>query len=117
MFGYNPYGYGYGLLSQMPTLQAPQVVQQPILSAARGIGTSLPEYRQMSPAAYALNVINQANPNSFGPGGVVKLADLLFKTTSPNFITSLVPQALQDNMLETVRNMSPEEYKKFAVYK
>jgi hypothetical protein len=42
MFGYNP--YGYGLLSQMPMQQAPQIVQQPLLSAARGIGSSLPDY-------------------------------------------------------------------------
>ena len=28
----------------MPMQQAPQIVQQPILSAARGIGTSLPDY-------------------------------------------------------------------------
>jgi len=106
MFGYNP--YGYGLLSQMPMQQAPQIVQQPLLSATRGIGTSLPDYRQMSMENYALNMLNQANPgnpliNLVARIGLLGVGDTL-------------PQEAKDAILQKIRSMSPEEYEQFAVY-
>jgi len=112
MFGYNPYGYkyGYGLLSQMPMQQAPQIVQQPILSATRGIGTSLPDYRQMSMGNYLVNLLNQQYPQS-------SLINIAARTGLLGRIGDTLPQEIKGDMLQKIRSMSPEEYEKFAVYR
>lgn len=110
MFGYNP--YGYGLLSQMPMQQAPQIVQQPLLSATRGIGTSLPDYRQMSN--------NQYMANLFASGGYSGLLSPIMKLITDKIASGPVitlPESAQQQMNDRIRSMSPEEYEKFAVYR
>ena len=107
MFGYNP--YGYGLLSQMPMQQPRQIVQQPILSATRGIGTSLPDYREMSMGNYVLNMLNQANPGN-------NLLNLAARIGILRPVNTALPQEATDAMLQKIRSMSPEEYERFAVY-
>ena len=114
MFGYNP--YGYGLLSQMPMQQAPQIVQQPILSAARGIGTSLPDYREMSAQNFMANL--------FGSGSYSGLLGPLMQTVAAGTASGAMPityhgdpAEVQQIVNERIRSMSPEEYERFAGYR
>ncbi len=99
------------ILSQIPMQQQPtQIVDQPMLSATQGIGSSLPDYRQMSMENYALNMLNQASPGN-------PLLNLAARMGIIRPVNNALPQEATDAMLQKIRSMSPEEYERFAVYR
>ena len=117
MFGYNP--YGYGLLSQMPMQQAPQIVQQPILSAARGIGTSLPDYREMSAQNFMANLFESVARQNTYRGLLSSLMPAIAAGTASGAMPLTYhgdPAEVQQIINQRIRHMSPEEYERFAVY-
>ncbi len=117
MFGYTP--YGYGLLSQIPMQQPAQIVQQPILSAARGIGTSLPDYREMSAQNFMANLFEGVGRQNTYRGLLSSLMPAIAAGTASGAMPITYhgdPAEVQQLINQSVRHMSPEEYERFAIY-
>ena len=110
MFGYSP--YGYGLLSQIPMQQPTQIVQQPLLSAVQGIGSSLPEYRGMTENQYVANLFASGEYK----GLLSPIMELVTKKIASGPVITL-PESAQQQMNDRIRSMSPEEYERFAIYR
>jgi len=81
----------------------------------RGIGTSLPEFREMSREAFLRNKLHTAG-SSFG-GGLGGFFGSLFGLLTNRMLPHATTNLSQEQVNERIRGMSPEEYERFSVYR
>lgn len=105
-----PLGLLAFVAKQQEDAQKQQVVQNPALNAR------MPDYREMSAVNFMANL--------FGSGSYTGLLSPLMPAVAAGIASGDMPMTYQRDpgevqqfVNERIRSMSPEEYKRFAVYK